>query len=233
MLVAWGLKGRALSYKSWAPSSERRVVLDPDRLINAFDKGLRTLFAPAQSQRPMPKSNIAPFPLNAAEKRLSGALMRVNHSGEVCAQALYQGQALVARDLNVRASLAQAAAEEMDHLNWCECRLRELSTHKSYLNPIWYVGSFSIGIVSGILGDRWNLGFLAETERQVEQHLSGHLHRLPIADTESRVVVTQMQVDEVKHATTALNNGARELPISIQKLMRGSARVMTNVSFWV
>lgn len=204
-----------------------------DNLIVAFDKGLRTLFAPAISQRPVPRSDIAKQDMSAQQKRLAGALMRVNHSGEICAQALYQGQALSARSPALRHTLALAADEEMDHLNWCENRLRDLNSHRSFLNPLWYGGSFVIGVLSGTFGDKWNLGFLAETERQVEEHLQSHLSRLPVEDIESRAIVEQMKIDEAKHATTALEHGAAEVPPLISGLMRASAGLMTKTAFWL
>ena len=146
-----------------------------DRFIIEFDKGLRTLFAPAASARPLPGKQLDEAPLSAAEKKLAAALMRVNHSGEICAQALYQGQALTARNPAAKAALEQAALEETEHLSWCETRIHELGSHTSYLNPLWYSGSLAIGALAGALGDKWNLGFLAETEHQVERHLESHL----------------------------------------------------------
>ena len=207
--------------------------MSADDLITTFDKGLRTLFASASSQRPMPDSDVPAETLNSQQRRLSGALMRVNHSGEVCAQALYQGQALASRNPTLRRTLALAADEEMDHLNWCESRLRDLGAHKSFLNPFWYGGSFAIGFLSGTLGDKWNLGFLAETELQVEKHLEEHLSRLPVEDTQSRAVVLQMKMDEAKHATTAIQHGAAKVPSIFAQLMQVSARVMTKTAFWV
>ncbi len=156
--------------------------------------------------------------------------MRVNHTGEVCAQALYQGQALTARSHKVRADMAQAAQEENDHLAWCEQRLEQLGTHKSRLNPLWYGGSFAIGVVSGLLGDRVNLGFLAETEKQVVRHLDGHLQILPQHDKASRAIIDQMKIDEGKHATHALHAGGMELPSAVKRLMRAASKVMTTVA---
>ena len=208
-------------------------MLNLDRLIIEFDKGLRTLFAPAQTQRPVPGGKLPQAELNAPEKRLAAALMRVNHSGEVCAQALYQGQALTARNPAAKAALEQAAQEETEHLNWCETRIRELGSHTSYLNPVWYTGSLAIGALSGVLGDKWNLGFLAETERQVEQHLTGHLDRLPEQDSKSRAVIEQMKQDESKHAATALRQGGVALPPPIKVAMKLSSKVMTRLAFWV
>ena len=208
-------------------------MLNLDRLIVEFDKGLRTLFAPAQTQRPVPGGNLPQAELNALEKRLAAALMRVNHSGEVCAQALYQGQALTARNAAAKAALEQAAQEETEHLNWCETRIHELGSHRSYLNPFWYTGSLAIGALSGVLGDKWNLGFLAETEHQVEQHLARHLDRLPEQDSKSRAVIEQMKQDESKHAATALRQGGVALPPPIKLAMKLSSKVMTRLAFWI
>jgi len=204
-----------------------------DRLIIEFDKGLRTLFASAPTSRPVPGKELEEGGLNEADKHLSAALMRVNHSGEICAQALYQGQALTARNPQAKAALEQAAQEETEHLNWCETRLRELGSHTSYLNPFWYTGSLAIGAVAGALGDKWNLGFLAETERQVEMHLAGHLARLPAHDLKSHAVVEQMKIDEAQHASTALEHGGVELPMPIKLGMRFTSKLMTNTAYWV
>jgi ubiquinone biosynthesis monooxygenase Coq7 len=157
--------------------------------------------------------------------------MRVNHSGEVCAQALYQGQALTARQPEIQQALKAAASEETEHLNWCESRIHDLGGRKSLLNPAWYAGSLAIGALAGALGDKWNLGFLAETERQVARHLDGHLQRLPAGDAKSRAVVEQMKEDEVRHATTALEHGGAELPAPVKAAMKLSARMMTATTF--
>ena len=204
-----------------------------DDLIVQFDKGLRTLLAPAQTKRPLPGRNLAEAALSAEEKRLAAALMRVNHSGEVCAQALYQGQALTARRPEIQQALKAAASEETEHLNWCESRINDLGGRKSLLNPAWYAGSLALGALAGALGDKWNLGFLAETERQVERHLEGHLQRLPAQDEKSRAIVEQMKEDEARHATTALEHGGAELPAPVRMAMKLSARVMTRAAFWV
>ncbi len=204
-----------------------------DRFIIEFDKGLRTLFAPAASVRPLPGAQLDEAALSDPEKKLAAALMRVNHSGEICAQALYQGQALTARNPTAKAALAQAAQEETEHLNWCETRIRALGSHTSYLNPLWYTGSLAIGALAGALGDKWNLGFLAETEHQVERHLAGHLERLPMADAKSRAIVTQMQQDEARHATTALEQGGVTLPLPIQQGMQLTSKIMTQAAYWV
>jgi ubiquinone biosynthesis monooxygenase Coq7 len=208
-------------------------MLNLDRLIVAFDNGLRTLLAPAHSARPVPGDSLAETELTTAERQLAASLMRVNHSGEICAQALYQGQALTARDAVARAALEQAAAEETDHLAWTKQRIDELGGRASFLNPLWYAGSFALGAAAGLLGDKWNLGFLAETERQVEGHLEGHLDRLPAQDGKSRAIVDQMKNDEARHARTAEEHGAAELPEPVKLAMKLGSRVLTRSSFWI
>lgn len=208
-------------------------MLNIDNLIIAFDNGLRTLLAPAHSARPHPDAGVAGSELGADEKQLAAALMRVNHSGEICAQALYQGQALTARNPEARAALEQAAAEETDHLAWTAQRIDELGGRVSLLNPLWYASSFALGAATGLLGDKWNLGFLAETERQVEGHLAGHLDRLPPQDEKSRAVLEQMKDDEARHARTAIEHGAAELPAPVKLAMKFGSRVMTRTSFWI
>ena len=208
-------------------------MLKIDDLIVEFDKGLRTLLAPARTSRPLPGKSLSETEMSAEEKRLAAALMRVNHSGEICAQALYQGQALTARKPEIQQSLKQAASEETEHLNWCESRINDLGGRKSLLNPALYTGSLAIGALAGALGDKWNLGFLAETERQVARHLEGHLQRLPAGDVKSRAVVEQMKQDEARHATTALEHGGVELPVPVRLAMKLSAKVMTGVAFRV
>lgn len=205
----------------------------PDALILQFDRALRTVFAPAVSRRPHPDNGLPEGELSEAEKRHAAGLMRVNHSGEVCAQALYQGQALTARNPEAARALREASDEETEHLAWCERRLTELGSHKSYLNPLWYTGSFAIGVLAGALGDRWNLGFLAETERQVEGHLDGHLKRLPEQDAKSRAIVEQMKADEIRHAETAIAHGGAELPLPVKLAMKLSSKVMTQAAYWV
>lgn len=204
-----------------------------DKLIIGFDSALRTLLTPAQTLRPVPGSELPDTDLSDAEKRLSCALMRVNHVGEVCAQALYQGQGLTARNETVQQTLMQAAREETEHLAWTERRIAELGGHKSLLNPLWYGGSFAIGVVAGMLGDKWNLGFLAETEHQVGAHLTGHLERLPNQDEKSRAIVTQMKIDEASHATMALSYGGAELPLPVKLAMKLGSKVMTHTAYWV
>jgi len=171
-----------------------------DFLILEFDRALRTLAAPARSQRPLPGAELFEAGLNDEQRRHAAGLMRVNHCGEVCAQALYQGQSLTSRQPAVRDALRKAAAEETEHLAWTEQRIGELGGRKSLLNPLWYMGSLSLGVVAGVLGDKWNLSFLAETERQVEAHLTSHLEELPEADGRSRAIVDQMRLDEIQHA---------------------------------
>lgn len=204
-----------------------------DALIIEFDKALRAVFAQAYSMRPVPGEGLPEGELSDAEKRNAAALMRVNHCGEICAQALYQGQALASSDSSVRDVLRRAADEETEHLAWTERRIRELGGRKSLFNPIWYGGSLAIGVLAGRLGNAWNLGFLAETERQVEAHLAGHLQRLPQADRKSWVVLEQMKVDEVEHARTAVRLGARELPVPVKLAMKFASGVMTRTAYWV
>ena len=204
-----------------------------DDLIVAFDKGLRTVFGNAQTDRETPGHGGPESALTERERTLSASLMRVNHTGEICAQALYQGQALTARNSRARAALEQAAREETEHLAWTEARISELGGRRSWLNPVWYAGSFAIGAAAGLLGDRWNLGFLAETERQVVAHLEGHLGQLPPGDHKSRLIVEKMKIDEARHATSAIKHGGAELPAPAKLAMRLSSRVMTRTAFWI
>ena len=208
-------------------------MLDIDRLVTVFDNGLRTLLAPEHSARPIPGENCAEPDLTEAERSLTAALMRVNHTGEICAQALYQGQALTARNVDARAALERAAGEENDHLAWTAQRIAELGGRASLLNPLFYTGSFAIGALAGILGDKWNLGFLAETERQVEAHLAGHLDRLPAQDEKSRAIVSEMKDDEARHASTAMQHGGAELPAPVKLAMKMGSQVMTRTAFWI
>ena len=202
-----------------------------DSLILEFDRALRTLAAPASTGRPVPGSDFPESVLDAAERRHVVGLMRVNHCGEVCAQALYQGQAITSRDPEVRDALRKAAEEETEHLAWTERRIADLGGRTSLLNPLWYLGSLSIGVVAGLLGDKWNLGFLAETERQVEAHLDSHLDLLPDADSKSRAIVEQMRQDEINHAEMAVAFGAAELPQPVRIGMRATAKLMTGLSY--
>ena len=204
-----------------------------DALIIEFDKGLRTLLARAPTVRPYPDADINDAAMDDAEKKHAAALMRINHTGEICAQALYQGQALTARDPVVQEKLKGAAWEETEHLAWTSKRVNELGSHLSVLNPLWYTSSLAIGAVAGLLGDKWNLGFLAETERQVGAHLQSHLDSLPVQDAKSRAVVQQMYTDEVGHADMAIKLGAAELPLPVKLAMRGLSTVMTKTVYWV
>jgi ubiquinone biosynthesis monooxygenase Coq7 len=208
-------------------------MLNLDRLIVEFDRGLRTLFSEAHSARAYPDADIPETGMDDAEKKNAAALMRVNHSGEICAQALYQGQALTARDPAVQKQLQQAAQEETEHLAWTAKRVHELAGHLSLLNPFWYTGSLAFGAVAGLLGDKWNLGFLAETERQVGEHLQSHLERLPPQDAKSRAIVAQMYADEIGHAAMAISLGGAELPQPVQMAMKLNGKVMTSTAYWV
>jgi ubiquinone biosynthesis monooxygenase Coq7 len=203
-----------------------------DRLISHTDQALRTVFGePIGSGRENPAEPIADQDLSSSDKAKSIRLMRVNHAGEVCAQALYQGQALTARHHETRQQMKQAAIEENDHLAWCRQRLDELGGHTSLLNPVWYTGSLAMGAASGLMGDKWSLGFLAETENQVVKHLDGHLRQLPATDEKSHLIVEQMKVDEARHKTSALNAGGTPLPGPVKKLMTLVSRVMTSTAY--
>ncbi len=211
-----------------------------DRVLIAADNALKTLAGGLQPSRPMPAPLLARpqaspgAAVPPAERELSARLMRVNHVGEICAQALYQGQALAARDGRLRQHFLQASRDEGDHLAWCAQRLRELDSRPSWLNPLWYAGAFGLGLLAGrVAGDKVSLGFVVETENQVEQHLAAHLQRLPQADVASRAVVAQMQADEVAHARAADKLGATRLPAPVRWAMRGAARVMTTTAQWV
>ena len=204
-----------------------------DDLIVGFDRALRTLAGKPSNSRPMPGSQLPDAPLTDDERRHAAALMRVNHTGEVCAQALYAAQALISRDPAIRAKFATAAREEEDHLAWTETRLDELNDRTSWLNPLWYAGSFAIGVAAGLAGDRVNLGFVVETERQVEEHLTCHIERLPAADAKSRAIVEQMRDDEARHGAMAQAAGAVTLPFPVQRLMRSAADVMRAVAYRV
>ncbi len=208
-------------------------MIDIDKFIVGFDKGLRTVFAPAQSLRATPGDGLPDALLDDTQRKTSAALMRVNHTGEVCAQALYQGQALTAREAPAREALARAAQEETEHLAWTERRIAELGGSKSMLNPLFYAGSFALGAVSGLLGDKWNLGFLAETERQVVRHLENHLERLPANDGKSRAIVGQMRDDEARHASSAVSYGGAQLPAPVKAAMKASSKAMTGTAYWL
>ena len=204
-----------------------------DRLITEFDRALRAVAGVHHAARSSPAETVPEPELTDAEQTHAAALMRVNHVGEVCAQALYQGQALTARNESNRSALERAALEEEDHLAWSAERIRELGGRPSLLNPLWYAGSLAIGALAGALGDRWSLAFLAETERQVEEHLSGHLHSLPRQDARTRAVVEAMRADEARHRTAAIELGAAELPAPARAAMRLASKVMTTVAYRV
>jgi ubiquinone biosynthesis monooxygenase Coq7 len=204
-----------------------------DAMIVNLDRALRAVGGAARGTgRAYPAADLPEAELDDAARRHAAGLMRVNHAGEVAAQALYHGQSLTARGARVRAELEHAAAEEEDHLVWCRRRLEEMHARTSLLDPLWYAGSFAIGAVAGLAGDRVNLGFLAETERQVEAHLEGHLSRLPPEDRRSRAVVEQMQRDEVAHARMAERGGAASLPTPVKRAMRLVSKLMTGTAYW-
>ncbi|MDN3921142.1 2-polyprenyl-3-methyl-6-methoxy-1,4-benzoquinone monooxygenase [Roseateles violae] len=211
-------------------SSPSSSLSPADRLLSSLDHGLRTVLGAPSAARPSPAADMERPELAPEEARLAGALMRVNHVGEVCAQALYQSQALLSRNRELRAHFEQAAKEELDHLAWTRQRVKELGTHTSLLTPLWYGGAFAIGSLAGLAGDRISLGFVVETERQVEQHLAGHLDRLPGGDRASRAIVAQMKDEEARHAEEAVAAGAQTLPAPIKGLMRMAARVMTRTA---
>jgi 3-demethoxyubiquinol 3-hydroxylase len=204
-----------------------------DALILGFDRALRTLTGVAWSARPLPGAHLPDAELSPPERRHAAGLMRVNHTGEICAQALYAAQALVARDPSIRDRFAQAAREEEEHLAWTGARLAELGSRPSLLNPVWFAGSFAIGVAAGAAGDDVNLGFVVETERQVEEHLTGHLDRLPDGDARSRAIVAQMRDDEARHGAMAQAAGASPLPFPVKGLMRVAADVMRSVAYRV
>ena len=204
-----------------------------DQFITTFEVGLRTVFASAHAARPRPDASLEEPALDDSSKRHAAALMRVNHVGEVCAQALYSGQALTSKNVQIVKALEHAAEEEIDHLAWCETRINELGGRKSLLNPLWYAGSFTLGAVAGALGDKWNLGFLAETENQVAAHLENHLQQLSDADIKTRTIVNQMQQDEAAHASEAYALGASELPAPIKLGMKIASKMMTKTAYYI
>jgi len=211
--------------------STRRMSL-LDRVIIDLDRGLRGLGGASSAQgRENPAGELPEAELTPAQRRHAAGLMRVDHTGEVAAQALYHGQALTARTPRLREAMEEAAREEGDHLRWCSERLEELDDKSSRLGPLWYVGSFLIGAAAGLTGDRWSLGFVVETERQVVRHLDGHLSSLPPGDARSRAILEQMRVDEGVHATTAIESGAAELPRPVKRLMKATARIMTETAY--
>ena len=204
-----------------------------DRFIVEFDRALRAVAGVAQARRASPAGEVEETSITEEQRAHAAALMRVNHVGEVCAQALYQGQALTARDAAARTALEKAAREEEDHLAWSAERIRELGGRPSLLNPLWYAGALAMGAAAGALGDKWNLAFLAETEHQVEEHLSGHLEALPPEDRRTRAVVEAMRADEARHRAAALELGAAELPAPLKLAMRLASKVMTTVAYRV
>jgi ubiquinone biosynthesis monooxygenase Coq7 len=229
--------------------SKQEVQMTLDELISEFDRGLRSLTGVSRMSRPMPEANLAqaqlpleqdgsgatpePTELTAREKAHSAALMRVNHVGEVCAQALYQAQKLATRSESLKNGFEQAAREEEDHLAWTTKRLRDLDSRPSLLNPLWYTGSLALGFIAGQFGDRASLGFMAETERQVEQHLESHMASLPVNDHASRAIVDQMRIDEGAHAVAAMNAGGVELPFPVKALMRATSKIMTRTAYYI
>jgi 3-demethoxyubiquinol 3-hydroxylase len=208
-------------------------MIDLDRLIVSFDRGVRTLFGPASTVRRVPGEHLPETDMVPADRSRAAALMRVNHTGEVCAQALYSAQALVARDPAVKARFAAAAREEEDHLAWTQARLGELASRPSLLNPAWYAGAFAIGVAAGLAGDRTNLGFVVETERQVEEHLTAHMDQLPPRDAKSRAIVDLMREDEARHGDMAQDAGGDRLPLPMRGVMRLAADVMRAVAYRV
>ena len=212
-------------------SRPARILSRADAWISTLDHGLKTLAGVAPTVRPMPASVVADAPLEEPARQLAASLMRVNHVGEVCAQALYVGQAAVARDEATRRHLLEAAQEETDHLAWCADRLRELDSRPSLLNPVWYAGSYAIGALAGLRGDGWNLGFVVETERQVEARIDEHLQSLPPADARSRAILQVMKADEARHADAAAQAGARLLPMPVPTLMAAASKLMKSVAY--
>ncbi len=205
-----------------------------DNIISILDTGLRTLLNnPAVTERSNPADVHAVTEIDDQQKKHVAGLMRVNHCGEVCAQGLYQGQSFTARDPEVREKMQQSAVEENDHLSWTADRIHQMGSHTSLLNPLFYFGSMAIGTIAGIAGDRWSLGFVAETERQVVRHLDGHLDKIEDTDEKSRSILQQMREDELEHATKAVESGAAELPEDIQKMMKATAKLMTKTTYWI
>ncbi|MBK1718918.1 2-polyprenyl-3-methyl-6-methoxy-1,4-benzoquinone monooxygenase [Thiocystis violacea] len=205
-----------------------------DRLLINTDQALRTLFGrPSTTERRNPAAGLMEPDLRDEQRRHVARLMRINHTGEICAQALYQGQALTAKLPETRQRMERSAKEENDHLAWCEERLNELGDRKSLLNPLWYAGSFAMGAAAGLAGDKWSLGFVVETERQVENHLDDHLGQIPVHDEKSRAILERMKADEVRHAQIAKAAGGADLPAPIRAAMKLTSRVMTRTVYWV
>ncbi|MBK5962559.1 demethoxyubiquinone hydroxylase family protein [Thiocystis minor] len=216
------------------PSPGARQYSPLDHVLINADRALRTLFGrPQTTERRNPAAGIMDAELSDDHRKHVARLMRVNHTGEVCAQALYQGQALTARLPETRKRMERSAREENDHLAWCEERLRELGDRKSLLNPLWYAGSFAMGAAAGLAGDKWSLGFVIETERQVEDHLDDHLEQIPARDEKSRMILEQMKADEVRHAQIAKAAGGADLPAPIRAAMKLTSRVMTRTAYWI
>ena len=214
-----------MTYRHYTPA---------DRLLMGFDQAMRTVFGrPQVTERPNPAEGLSEAETTESEQAHTARLMRINHTGEVCAQALYQGQALTAKLPDVRNSMERAAQEENDHLNWCEGRIKELGSRKSLLNPLWYTSSFMIGATAGLAGDKWSLGFVAETENQVCAHLDDHLRQLAETDQKSRAILQQMKVDEQHHATLALEGGGAELPAPVKIAMKLTSKIMTKSVYWL
>jgi ubiquinone biosynthesis monooxygenase Coq7 len=205
-----------------------------DRLLVNLDQGVRTVFGkPQTTDRPNPARGLSEAELADGERRHTARLMRINHTGEVCAQGLYQGQALTARLPDVRQRMARSAQEENDHLDWCATRIEELGDRKSLLNPFWYAGSFAIGALAGLAGDKWSLGFVVETERQVEHHLDGHLDEISLKDEKTRAILLEMKADEIHHADVAKSAGGAALPAPVKLAMKLSSKVMTRTVYWI
>lgn len=204
-----------------------------DRLLCEVEAGLRVCFMPATTSRPNPADAHPEATLTESERKLSAALIRVDHVGEICAQALYKGQAFTAKNPNTREKLLHAALEERAHLAWCEARLKQLHDRTSYLNAVWHCGAWGIGALTGLMGDMWSLGFVIETERQVESHLEGHLEHLPEQDQRSRSMLEAMQADEAEHAMDAQRAGGQPLPTPICKLMKITSKLMTTIAYWI
>ena len=205
-----------------------------DQLLVNVDQAVRTLFGqPKITERTNPSSGIEEAEMDDKTRDHTARLMRINHTGEVCAQALYQGQALTAKLPDVRKNMERAAAEENDHLDWCESRLKELGSRTSLLNPVWFAGSFAIGAAAGLAGDKWSLGFVGETERQVEGHLDGHLQQVPESDQKTRAILEQMKEDEIHHGETAMEAGGAELPKPIKQAMKLTSKIMTGTVYYL
>jgi len=215
-------------------ANKMKAYTKVDKFIMGVDQALVTVFgSPKTTGREYPAKALSDESLSDSDKLEAARLMRINHVGEVCAQALYQSQAMTARNTTTRDKMQQASDEENDHLDWCEKRIEELGGHKSLLNPLWYAGSFAMGTAAGLAGDRWNLGFVAETEKQVVRHLESHLQQLSSDDQRSRAIIEQMKIDEAEHATAALKAGGSDLPEPVRKGMQLLSKVMTRTAYWV